>query len=54
MQNNVQIQVDFAFDWTHFSEESTFLERVKEVKEDIWPLLIGGLPMIEELAGKNS
>lgn len=23
-------------------------------KEDIWQLLIGGLPMIGELAGKNS
>lgn len=44
MQNSEQTQVDFGFDHTYFSEESAFLERVKEVKEDIWQLLSGGLP----------
>lgn len=53
-QNNEQTQVDFGFDHMHFSEEEAFLGRVKEEKEDIWQLLIGGLPIIEELAGKNS
>lgn len=54
MQNNEQTQVDFGFDHMHFSEEEAFLGRVKEEKEDIWQLLIDGLPIIEELAGKNS
>lgn len=44
MHNNEQTQVDFGFDCAYFSEERAFLERVKEVKEDIWQLLIGRLP----------
>lgn len=54
MQNNEQTQIDFQFDHTPFSEDGTFLRRVKEEKEDAWQLLVGGLPMTEELAGKDS
>lgn len=54
MQNDEQTQVDFGFAYTYFSEEEAFVGRVKKEKEDIWQLLIGGLLVTEELAGKNS